>query len=167
MSQPIEIHTSIEIPAALARTELLRIMSAIHGHQAPYEDAVLRVGLHDLRMPLPGDVSIPIEAEVQSRPLQYECGIKIAAGGSAEFFPKFSGTITISALGSGVSEMWLQGDYVVPLGALGEAIDATLLNGTAKRSLAAFLDMLADTLTANVKSEQESEVRRGTARARV
>jgi hypothetical protein len=160
MSQPIGLHTSLDVPAGLARTELMNIMNAIHNHEAPYEDAVLKVGLHDLRLPLPGDVGIPIDAEVQGRPFQYQCGIKIAAHGGAELFPKFAGSVNISALGSSASEIWLQGDYEVPLGAIGAMLDATLFYGTAKRSLTAFLDMLANTITANVKREQEREVSR-------
>jgi len=160
MSHSIELHTSLDIPAALARKELLRIMTAIHEHEAPYEEATLRVGLHDMRLPVPGEIGVPIDAEVQSRPFQYECGIKIGASGGRNFFPKFAGTASISALGSSACELWLQGHYEVPLGGIGDAIDATLLNGAAKRSLTAFLEFLAKTIVENVKREQESDVNR-------
>jgi hypothetical protein len=164
MSQKIELHTSLDLPATLARTELFRVMNAIHDHEPPYQDAALHVGLHDLRLPVPGDVGVPIETEVRGLPFQYECTLKIAASGAgAEFFPKFSGNINVSALGSGACELWLQGEYDVPLGGVGAAIDATLFAGAAKRSLTAFLDYLAQTLTENVKRQQEADVsgRRG------
>jgi hypothetical protein len=158
MSQKIELHTSLDIPASLARNELFRVMNAIHDHEAPYRDAALHVGLHDLRLPVPGQLGVPIEAEVHGRPFQYECTLKIAASGGAELFPKFSGNLNISALGSGASELWLQGQYDVPLGGVGAAIDATLFNGAAKRSLTEFLDFLARTLTDNVQRRQQADV---------
>jgi hypothetical protein len=164
MSQKIELHTSLDLPASLARNELFRVMNAIHDHEPPYEDAALHVGLHDLRLPVPGEVGIPIEAEVLGRPFQYECTLKIAASGGAEFFPKFSGNLSVSALGSGACELWLQGNYDVPLGSVGAAIDATLLNGAAKRSLSAFLDFLAQTLTVNVRQQQQADVSSRTGR---
>ena len=53
MSQRIELYTSLDLPASLVRNELFRIMKAIHDHETPYQDAALRVGLHDLRLPVP------------------------------------------------------------------------------------------------------------------
>jgi hypothetical protein len=160
MSRPIELHASLDVPAELARDELARIMKAIHDRTPPYDGAALRVGLHDLRLPVAGDVGVPIEADVTERPMQYVCTLKIAASGGAEFFPKFSGSISVSPLGSGASELWLQGEYDVPLGGIGAAIDATLLSGAARRSLAGFLDLLARDIVENVRKAQEGEINR-------
>ena len=52
----IELHTSLDIPAGLARNEMLRIMSEIHDHKPPYADVALRIGLHDLHLPIPGQI---------------------------------------------------------------------------------------------------------------
>jgi hypothetical protein len=159
MSQPIELHTSIDIPARLAREQLLRIVTAIHDRRPPYDQAALRVGLHNLRLPLPGEITVPIKADVVERPLQYTCSIKLRASSGEEFFPAFSGEITVSALGN-ACELWLQGRYDVPLRGLGAAIDATLLKGAAKESLTAFLEFLAQTITENVKRDQNVEINR-------
>jgi hypothetical protein len=160
MSRSVELHTSLDIPAGLARNELLRIMNAIHARKPPYENAALHIGLHDLRLPVPGEIAVPIEASVQGRPFQYECTLKIEAANGQHLFPKFAGNVNVSALGEGASELWLQGRYEVPLGGIGAAIDATILNGTAERSLSAFLDVLSKAIVTNVKRDQENAVNR-------
>jgi hypothetical protein len=160
MSRSIELHTSLDIPAGLARNELLRIMSAIHDRKPPYEDAALHVGLHNLRLPVPGEITVPIDASVQGRPFQYACTLKIEAANGQHLFPKFAGNVNISALGEGASELWLQGQYEVPFGGIGAAIDATVLNGAAQRSLSAFLDVLSNAIVNNVKRDQELEANR-------
>ena len=160
MSRTIELHTSLDIPAGLARNELLQIMKAIHDRRPPYEDAALHVGLHDLRLPMPGEIAVPIEASVQGRPFQYECTLKIEAANGQKLFPKFEGNVNVSALGDSASELWLQGAYDVPFGGIGAAIDATVMNGAAERSLEAFLTMLSDAIVHNVKRDQERSVTR-------
>jgi hypothetical protein len=159
VSRSVELRSALDVPAVLARDELARIMRAIAEHLPPYEDATLHVGLQDLRLPFLGDISVPIEADVDSQPLRYACKLKIAAGSGATLFPAFSGAINVSPVGSAASELWLQGQYDVPLGALGAAVDATLLRGVAERSLGKFLDFLAKTIVANVGAAQKIDIR--------
>ena len=159
MSRQVELHTSIDVPARLAREQLLHIMTAIHEGQAPYDGAALRVGLHSLRLPLPGDITVPIEAAVVERPIQYTCSVEIRATSGEKFFPAFKGEINVSALGS-ASELWLRGQYEVPLHGLGAAIDSTIFKGAAKDSLTAFLEFLGRTITDNVKRDQKAELNR-------
>ncbi len=97
---------------------------------------------------------------MQGRPFQYECTLKIEAANGQNLFPKFAGNVNVSALGESASELWLQGRYEVPLGGIGAAIDATLMNGVAERSLSAFLDVLSGAIVDNVKRNQEHDVSR-------
>ncbi len=160
MSRTIDLHTSLDIPARLARNELLRIMRAVHERKPPYEDAALHVGLHDLRLPVPGEIAVPIEASAQGLPLQYACTLKIEAADGRHLFPKFAGNVNVSSLGESASELWLQGQYDVPLGGIGAAIDATLMNGVAERTLSTFLDALSNAIVHNVKRDQEHDANR-------
>jgi hypothetical protein len=160
VSQPIELHAALDVPAGLAREELARIMTAIHERKPPFEDAALHVGLRDLRLPVPGDVAVPITTGLVDRPLQYTCTLKIAASDGAELFPTFDGTLSVSPLGTAACELWMQGRYDVPFGAIGAAIDATLFKGTAKRSLSGLLEFLAKTVSENVKRDQANQVTR-------
>ena len=92
--------------------------------------------------------------------MQYTCTLKIAATDGAELFPTFDGTISVSPVGTAACELWLQGRYDVPLGAIGAAIDATLFKGAAKRSLNSQLEFLAKTIGENVKRAQANDVTR-------
>lgn len=160
MSQQIELHAALDVPAGLAREELARIMQAIHERKPPYEDAALHVGLRDLRLPVSGEIGVPITTGVVDRPLQYTCTLKIAATEGTELFPTFDGTISVSPVGSSASELWLQGRYEVPFGAVGAVIDATLFKGTAKRSLSSLLEFLAKAIGENVKRDQANQITR-------
>jgi hypothetical protein len=160
VSQQIELHAALDVPAGLAREELARIMQAIHERKPPYEDAALHVGLRDLRLPVSGEIGVPITTGVVDRPMQYTCTLKIAATDGAELFPTFDGTISVSPVGTAACELWLQGRYDVPFGAIGAAIDATLLKGAAKRSLTSLLEFLAKTIGENVKRAQANDVTR-------
>ncbi|HTA38601.1 MAG TPA: hypothetical protein VK760_05975, partial [Candidatus Acidoferrales bacterium] len=84
----------------------------------------------------------------------------IAASDGAKFFPTFEGTLAVSPVGTSACELWLQGRYDVPFGALGAAIDATVFKGTAKRSLTNLVELLAKTVVENVKRDQANQVAR-------
>ena len=62
-----------------------------------------------------------------------------AQTGNPAFFPVFSGSLRVAPVDTFTSRLVLAGTYRVPLGALGEIADRTLLAGTAKRSLQTFL----------------------------
>ena len=79
-----------------------------------------------------------------------------AQSGNAAFFPVFSGTLRVAPLDTFTSRLVLAGTYRVPLGALGEAADRTLLAGTAKRSLQSFLSDVRDEMSAHVLHEATS-----------
>jgi hypothetical protein len=160
VSQQIELHAPLDVPAGLAREELAHIMQAMHERKPPYEDAALHVGLRDLRLPVSGQVGVSITTDMVERPLQYTCTLKIAASDGAELFPTFDGTIAVSPVGTSACELWMQGRYDVPFGALGAAIDATLFKGTAKRSLSSLLEFLAKSVSENVKRDQANQITR-------
>jgi hypothetical protein len=155
----IERHASLDVPAVLARKELMRVMQAIQAHEAPYADLALHVGLHDFHLPIPGQISIPVETEIHEGPVQYTCAIKIAASGAAELFPKFSGTLDVTGLGESASELRVRGEYEVPFGGLGSAVDSALLSGAAQRALEGLLNLIADAVNDGVKRKQEDEIR--------
>jgi hypothetical protein len=158
MNQQIERHASLDVPAVLARKELARVMRAIQAHEPPYANLALHVGLHDFHLPIPGQISIPVETEIHEGPLQYTCAIRLAASGATKLFPKFSGTLDVSGLGDSASELRIRGEYEVPLGGLGAAVDSTLLNGSAQRALDGLLNLLADAVNDGVKRNQKAEI---------
>ncbi|MGC8484859.1 MAG: hypothetical protein ACP5O6_04405, partial [Candidatus Baltobacteraceae bacterium] len=61
---------------------------------------------------------------------------------------------------STTSELWLQGEYHAPFGALGERFDATVLHGAAERSLRDLLERIATRLVTTIREREESAARR-------
>jgi len=79
-----------------------------------------------------------------------------AQSGAAAFFPVFHGSLRVTPIDSFKSKLVLTGTYRVPMGALGEVADRTLLAGTAKRSLQAFLAEARDDIASAVLHEATS-----------
>jgi hypothetical protein len=156
----IEIYAPLAIAPAAARNAVTSILEAIANHTPPYERVAISLGLADLHLPVQGMIAVPVHAEIKARPLRWECRIAMEAETNQNLFPKFEGTITVTPSGQDASELWLQGSYRPPLGVLGAGIDASLLHGTAERSLRRFLDWLAGDVRAHVqRAEHERELR--------
>ncbi len=117
----------------------------------------LTVFLRDLHLAVIGDVAIPVELDVDARQGRWEASIEIRAVAEEGFFPTFTGTINVTPVGA-QSELWLQGVYRPPFGALGGLLDSTVLRHTATRSLQSFLSRVAMEMLDDVRRvEREYE----------
>jgi len=121
-------------PAALGA--MLAILEAAAAGTPPYDDATASLGLESL--------SVPVTVAPAPQEQRYECEVTIVAATTSGFFPRFDGSVSISPMRDEGSELWLIGSYTVPLGAVGEIVDATLLHGVATASLERFLTWLAE-----------------------
>lgn len=154
----LEIYIPLAIPAKSAGEALHRILKGIENADSRYHRLALSLGFRDVRIPLEGTLHVPVRAAINLRPLRWEADLEISASTASGLFPRFHGPLSVTPVGTDRAELWLQGEYVVPLGGLGRAIDATLLRGAAERSLRRFLSWLAD--------EIRNEVERGEGTAR-
>lgn len=157
---PIELYVSLELPPVTVRDAVMKVMHAVGEREGRYRDLTLSI---ELKIPGGGHVSVPIEADIVNRPGRWECAVHIAAAKSEKFFPTFDGTLSVTPDGGREAELWLQGSYVPPGGALGKGLDATLLRGVAEDSLREFLSWLADEVkmtVANTEREHMEQVRR-------
>jgi hypothetical protein len=139
----IEMCAPLAVLPAAARDATTEILRALGEQRAPYERTLLSIGLRDMHLPMGGEVSVPISADVDPRPLRWECALRIEAENHQELFPRFEGTLTVTPNGHDACELWLQGSYRPPLGVIGASLNASLLRGAAEASLRAFLDWLA------------------------
>jgi hypothetical protein len=130
----VEIYVPIDLAATVTRDAMLELMPKIERGARPYKWLSLKIAL----------LSVPIRTQVESRPYRWECGLEISAAHEQSIFPKFRGALSVTPSTSGTCELWLQGGYDLPMGHAGALLDATLLHGTALRSLRTFLDWLAD-----------------------
>jgi hypothetical protein len=123
---------------------MLAILSAVAKGAPPYEGAVASLGLESL--------AIPVRIAPSPQEQRYECEVTIVAATTSGFFPRFDGSVSISPMRDEGSELWLIGSYTVPLGAVGEIVDATLLHGVATATLERFIAWLAGQIAARTAS---------------
>ncbi len=152
--QNVEILVPLQLPAAEARDEALRVLEGVAKGTHPYEHVMLTMGMRDLHIPLEGVLSVPVAASVEPRPMRWECRLQLEAEHNRQLFPRFDGTLTITPNGAHESELWLQGSYEPPLGAFGIGADATLLHGAAENSLRGFLTWLGAEVTRLVETHE-------------
>lgn len=138
---------------------MIRALRAMAEEPEGETHSSLSVYLRDLHVAVKGQVAIPVNVKVEERRGRWECAIEIAAASNEGFFPAFSGTLSISPVGNHC-ELWMMGEYRPPLGAVGEALDATVLRHAAQRSLKSFLTRIAaDTVENTRKAEADYERR--------
>lgn len=155
-TNPIELHVSLPLPGALVRDAMMRILKAMTDRTPPYENVTLSLGLRDLHVPIDAEVTVPVHADADLRPQRWESTFEIEAENDQRFFPRFHGTISVTPSGRSSSEIWLQGSYDAPMGALGEGIDMTLLHGAAERTLTRFLQWMAGEVSRDVNASERA-----------
>ena len=158
MSVHVERSRAIPVPGPLALEAMLAILRAIGQHEAPYDRAVLSLGFDRIRIPGAGEVAVPIKVDAQAQPQRYECELTISATSGTKLFPTFAGSLAISPMRDSGSELWLTGEYSVPLGAVGGFVDATFLRGAADASLERFVTWMAAEIVARVEREQRADL---------
>ncbi|MDE2483289.1 MAG: hypothetical protein KGN02_14015 [bacterium] len=157
--QKIELYVPLHVSAAAARDIAMQVLDAVAKRRAPYEHVMLTAGLRELHVPMSGVVSVPVNASVDPHPLRWECGIVLEAENNRTLFPRFDGTITVTPNGTAEAELWMQGAYEPPLGAIGAGADAALLHGAAEGSLRAFLTWLASEVRRLVEERERETMR--------
>lgn len=155
-TNPVELHVSVALPGALARDAMMRILKAMTDRTPPFDHVTLSLGLRDLQVPIDADVSVPVHTDAELRPQRWESTFEIEAENNQRFFPRFHGTISVTPSGRSACELWLQGNYDAPMGALGEGIDTTLLRGAAERTLTRFLEWLAGEISRDVNASERA-----------
>ena len=159
MSHRIELYKSLGAPGSLAYAAL-RTMLELGKNSA--ESAVAHAaalgiqGFHVLGDPI---LQVPISLDAQLVPIRWEANIEIAAHRHPSLYPHFSGTLSITPNGTDHSELWLIGDYVPPLGVVGDIVDRTLFRDVAEGSLNDFVARLATHIEAQVQKTQHEHER--------
>jgi len=156
----VELHVDLPLPATAAHDEAMELFAALGRREPPFDELALAVGLRSLHIPVGGELRIPVATHVELAPMRWEAAIELQAVDHPGLFPRFHGTLTLNPVGPMASELWLQGTYNAPLGALGERIDATVWHGAAERSLRELLERIAAGLVAKIREREDSAARR-------
>jgi len=154
----IELYVPLALNAQSARAALERAMRQIGERSGSSDRLALAIHLQDLHVDVRGEVRVPVEMEVEDRPIRWEYALAVRAASDEGFFPTFAGTLSITPVG-GASELWLQGAYKPPFGAIGALLDRTVLRHAAQRSLQSFLLRLANFITDAVDRQDVHRIR--------
>lgn len=93
----------------------------------------------DLEAPVEMLLAVPVAVSVARDPHENAFALRIVPQTRRHFYPRFRGMVRVMPARANSSVVTLRGTYTVPLGALGQSVDATLLRGTAQASLKRFL----------------------------
>lgn len=156
--KPIEVRVPVALAPLVARQSMLRVLRSISDDFSSKDRWSLTLFLRDLHVAVIGEVAVPIGVSVEERDQRWECALEIHAVANEGFFPTFSGTLSVSPVGTH-AELWLMGTYRPPLGALGAFLDNTVLRRAAQRSLSAFLSRIALEMASDVASRERTHER--------
>ncbi|HKU66950.1 MAG TPA: hypothetical protein VJP85_04145 [Candidatus Baltobacteraceae bacterium] len=104
--------------------------------------ASLALNVRQLHLPFQATISVAISARIASGDAPNEWRLHIEAEHNPAVYPKFDGVLSLTSDGCS-SRLQLDGTYIAPFGAVGRAIDVTLLRGAARSSLDRFVRELA------------------------
>jgi hypothetical protein len=136
VSVSVAFFEAIDAPAPSVRDAMIAILQDLDRSSSSGRGELPHLGVRSIR------VAVGLLAHPQ--PERLECVIALSGAHLPKLFPKFQGTISVSPLREYGCEMWLQGSYDVPFGAVGKAVDISAMHGEASHSLQAFLAWLAE-----------------------
>lgn len=138
----IEVATSaaLAVPAHFAFPALETILNEFSKEPGR---ASLALNVRQLHLPFEATISAPVEAHVAAGNARNEWRLHILATSNSAMYPTFDGVLTLITAGDSGSQLQLEGHYAVPFGAVGRAIDKTVLSGAARSSLQRFVRELA------------------------
>lgn len=93
----------------------------------------------DLDAPVEMTLAVPVAVRATRDPHENAFALQITPQTRRHFYPQFRGMLRVTPARADSSVVTLRGTYAVPLGALGQSVDATVLRGTAQASLKRFL----------------------------
>lgn len=109
----------------------------------------------DLDAPVEMSLAVPVAVRATRDPHENAFSLHIMPQTRRHFYPYFRGMLRVTPARSDSSVVTLRGTYTVPLGALGQSIDATVLRGTAQASLKRFLsNIVASASTKNYAADE-------------
>lgn len=101
--------------------------------------ASLALNMRQLHLPFEAVIHVAVHAQVVPGETRDQWHLHIRAARNHALYPTFDGILTLTTAGERSCQLQLAGKYVVPFGAVGRAIDVTLLRGAARSSLERFL----------------------------
>ncbi len=157
----VEMERPLSVPAVPARSAASSILHAIEARSGGWDEFALYLDFGALGLPDVGYIAVPVAISKVTEILEprHEIAFVLKARRSPEAFPVFTGGIGIEATGPSLSQIWLGGNYELPMHALGGFINQTLAHGAAEKTLDNMLSELADAIEAHVQQRERAHAR--------
>ncbi|HLI96802.1 MAG TPA: hypothetical protein VKT72_12045 [Candidatus Baltobacteraceae bacterium] len=157
----VELERPLSVPAVPARAAASFITHAIEAQTDGWDEFALYLDFGALGLPDVGYVAVPITISNVREVLEprHEIAFILKARRSPDAFPVFKGAIGIEATGPSLSQIWLGGDYELPMHALGGLINQVFARGAAEKTLDNMLRELADAIEAHVQQRERAHAR--------
>lgn len=147
----VSVATALPVPMI---SGLAALQSLIKGVERQSGSLSLSIALSDLGAPLGAAISVPVRAHVTAANTPHEWQIAIEAAEHPQFYPRFTGVLTLLPTTAAGCAIQLNGSYTPPFGRTGRAIDMTLLRGAAEKTLRHFVRELGSMVTERVRWAQ-------------
>ncbi len=157
----IELQRALSVPAVPAQSAAAAIMHEIEQGIGEWADFSLYLNFGSLGLPDVGYAAIPVAVSDVSEVAEprKEIRFKLRARRSPEVFPTFTGALGVDATGPSSSQIWLAGEYSLPLSKFGLLLDETFARGKAEKSLSNMVTELADAIVARVQNRELANAR--------
>jgi len=136
----------VEQPFAVAEWRLLNILSGLDGAAtAAYREGELlraRIGVGGTDPVVAKAVRMSVGTPIRGR-METEIPVTWKATGTPGLFPAMDAGIVAADLGPNLTQIALRGTYDAPFGAVGRALDRTVLHRVAEASVKGFVDRIA------------------------
>jgi hypothetical protein len=157
----VNLQHALSVPAVPAQSAISAIMHEIEEGRGEWVDFALYLNFGALGLPDVGYAAIPVtvsDIDERTQP-RHEIRFRLRARRSPDIFPTFEGAVGVDPTGPSSSELWLAGEYQVPLRQLGAFFNQTFAHGAAEKSLNNMLLELSDAVVARVENRELANAR--------
>lgn len=157
----VELQRQLSVPAVPGREAASAILHDIEDGAREWQDFALHLNLGALGMPDVGYVAVPVRIKIareESEP-RHLVAFTLRARKSPEAFPVFDGALGIDSSGPSSSEIWLGGNYELPMHGLGAFFDKVFAGSAAEKTLENMLVDLSEAIRARVEKRELAQAR--------
>jgi len=151
----------LPVPPVPAREAAAQILRDIESGSREWHDFALHLNLGAIGLPDVGYIAVPIQLKVSGEEFdpRHQITFSIHSRKSPEAFPVFTGAIGVDGSGPSNSEIWLGGEYELPLHGLGMFFDKVVARKAAEKTLENMLADLGEAVTARVERRELGQAR--------
>lgn len=157
----IDLERPLAEPAVPAREAASHILKDIAADANMWQGFALHLNLGALGLPDVGYIAIPVRLEIAGEETEprHQITFTIHARRSAEVFPVFHGALGVDSSGPSSSQVWLGGEYELPMSGLGAFFDKAVARNAAAKTLENLLTDLVEAIAARIERRELAQAR--------